>query len=243
MAAKMPRPGATCNACAAAPMRTKPRRAEIRERDQVMRILTSALAGIALLFTTACQGGAKAPVAATGDMIMGKADAPITLIEYASPTCPVCKQFHDEELPKIKTAYIDNGKAKLIFREMPSHNPPVDVAIFLLARCAGADKYFAVIDDAYARAAQIEQASASATGARPFLIEMGQKFGLSADGAQACISDTKGMKRILEGAEAGGRDYKVQGTPTIIVEGETLDGFTAVQVGAKIDEKLKAKGK
>ncbi len=208
-----------------------------------MRIITSALAGLALLLVTACQGAAKAPVAATGDMIMGKADAPITLIEYASPTCPVCKVFHDEELPRSRTAYIDTGKAKLIFREMPSHNPPVDVAIFLLARCAGADKYFAVIDDAYARRDEIEHASSSATGARPFLIEFGQKFGLSADGAQACISDTKGMKRIMDGAAAGGRDYKVQGTPTIIVEGETLEGFTFADVSPKIDEKLKARGK
>jgi protein-disulfide isomerase len=125
---------------------------------------------------------------------------------------------------------------------MPSHNPPMDIAIFLLARCAGAKKYFSVIDDAYARRDEIEQMAVAGQG-KDALIAMGKKFGVPAAKVETCIGDQAGAQRIIDGAQAGMRDFKVTGTPAIIVNGETLPGFGLDEISAKIDEQLKAAGK
>ena len=81
---------------------------------------------------------------ATGDMVLGKADAPVTVIEYASMTCPHCATFHTEVLPKLKAAYIDTGKIKFIFREFPLDQLALRGA--MLARCAGPERYFGYVD-------------------------------------------------------------------------------------------------
>ena len=204
-----------------------------------MQVWKRALVGLAALVATACSGGAPAP--ATGAMVMGQANAPVTIIEYASPTCPVCKTFHDDVLPTIKTKYLDTGKAKLVFREMPSHNPPVDVAIFQLARCAGADKYFAMMDDVYARQQEIDQAAHGASGARPGLLALGAKFGLSAERANECIANAEGMQRITDGARHASEVLGVNGTPSILVNDKLLSGFGVDTISAAVDAELAGK--
>ena len=77
------------------------------------------------------------------EMSLGKADAPVTIVEYASMTCPHCAHFHDKTLPELKTKYIDAGKARLIFREFPFD--PRAEAGFMLARCSK-DNYFPMVD-------------------------------------------------------------------------------------------------
>ena len=105
------------------------------------------IAAAALFALGACQkSGAGGAAPAGGDMIMGQETAPITIIEYASTTCPHCKHFHETVMPGLKANYIDPGKVKFIFREFPT--PPVAIAVaqFQIARCAGKDKYFALLD-------------------------------------------------------------------------------------------------
>ena len=81
---------------------------------------------------------------ATGDMVLGKADAPLTLVEYASLTCPHCAMFHAQELPGLKANYIETGKLRLVFREFPLDGFALRGA--MLARCAGPDRYFTFLD-------------------------------------------------------------------------------------------------
>ena len=78
------------------------------------------------------------------DVVVGKADAPVTIVEYASMTCPHCAAFAINTLPEIKKTYIDTGKAKLILREFPFD--PRAVAAFMLARCAPGDRREAMVD-------------------------------------------------------------------------------------------------
>ncbi len=76
------------------------------------------------------------------DVIFGDPDAPVTLIEYASWTCPACLDFHTRVLPTVKTDYIDTGKVRLVFREFPTAPANIAVAGFTLARCTEGDEYY-----------------------------------------------------------------------------------------------------
>src|SRR5947209_14674871 len=79
-----------------------------------------------------------------GEMALGDPQAPITVIEYASMTCPHCAHFHLTTFPELKKRYIDTGKVRFVFREFPLD--PVATGAFMLARCAGNDRYFALLD-------------------------------------------------------------------------------------------------
>src|SRR5687768_5061793 len=81
---------------------------------------------------------------AKGDMALGKPDAPVTVIEYASMTCPHCAHFHAETLKAFKEKYVDTGKVRLIFREFPFDGLALRAS--MLARCAGAERYFPMLD-------------------------------------------------------------------------------------------------
>ena len=86
-----------------------------------------------------------------GDRVLGQADAPVVMVEYASATCPHCAEFHAKVLPLIKTEYIDTGKVRFIFREFPLDQAALGA--FMLARCVPEDKYFATIDLMFRRQA------------------------------------------------------------------------------------------
>jgi len=100
--------------------------------------LTLALAGAAL--------AAPVTTATKDDMTLGSAKAPVTVIEYASASCPHCARFNNDVFPAFKAKYIDTGKVRYVLREFLT--PPTDVAAagFIAARCAGRDKYFTVVD-------------------------------------------------------------------------------------------------
>src|SRR5271156_5092888 len=89
-------------------------------------------------------GGAGARADEIQDHVLGKADAPITIIEYASLTCPHCAEFDKDVVPELKAKYIETGKAKLIFRDFPLDQWALRASV--LARCAPADKYFSFVD-------------------------------------------------------------------------------------------------
>lgn len=188
--------------------------------------------------------GASTPSAeVAGEMTLGQASAAVTLVEYAAPTCPYCKQFHDQIIEPIKAKYIDTGKVKFVLREFPSHNPPVDIAVFQIARCAGADKYFDVIDGAFAAQETLERATATG-GAKPELIKLAQAHGLSAEKAEACIADPAGVKRIQDGVAKAQNDFDITGTPTIMLNGTVIrgqtepDAYTLAGLSARIDQAL-----
>lgn len=199
------------------------------------KILAASLAfGLA-----ACQPQARATLTPVeGDSFLGPADAKVTVLEFAAPTCPVCKGWHDEHWGEFKAAYIDSGKIKFVMRELPSHNQPVDAAIFGIARCAGAADYFAVIDEAFLRQNQIEGA---ARGGQVIteLVALGQKFRLSEAQVKACINDPKNVQRIFDvRADADARG--VTGTPTFFINDVMVDGATMDEVWSRTKAMLDA---
>ena len=133
---------------------------------------------------------------------MGQAAAPVEVIEYASTTCGHCKAFHDSVLPDLKTKYIDTGKAKLVYRVMPTPPPELAMAGAAIARCAGEAKYFAVIDDLFKSQDDLLSAARQPRRLQQRLIELGGRHGLSADEVGTCIDDDALHKHSMDVARS-----------------------------------------
>ncbi|MEO0816378.1 MAG: thioredoxin domain-containing protein [Pseudomonadota bacterium] len=190
----------------------------------------AALSAFALFALTACgsaNGDDTGPGAETNadgvvDMVLGDANAPVTLIEYASVTCGACLQFHQQVMPTIKEDYVETGLVKFVFREFPTPPQNVAVAGFALARCAGPDKYHDVIDDLFD--AQPGILAATRQGAvKPALMAIGERHGIVGEEAfDACISD-RDIRQTIADVILTGDDYAVQSTPTLILQGNKLE--------------------
>lgn len=183
-------------------------------------LLVAGAAGL----VAACGGGASGGGVTEDDVVLGQADAPVTLIEYASTTCPHCAAFHALFWDSFKTEYVDTGKVRFVFREFPTDPAAVAVAGFQIARCGGAtpDQYFVRISELF-RQQRATFASGTMSGIRGKLVEIGTATGLSQAQVEECINDPEGAARIRRIQEAS-RAYNVTGTPTLIINGETYGG-------------------
>lgn len=180
------------------------------------------LGATALALVGGCNNAGGAAISAD-DVVLGAENAPVTLIEYASTTCPHCAAFHAEVWDELKANYIDTGRVRFVFREFPTPPPAVAVAGFQLARCGGAapEQYFVRISELF-RQQQAMFASGSMEGIRRRLIEIGAAAGLSEEQVNECITDSSAgdrVNRIIEGA----RQYNITGTPTLILNNRKLE--------------------
>jgi protein-disulfide isomerase len=163
---------------------------------------------------------------------LGSPDAPVTIIEYASPTCPACKYFHDTIKPVIQERYIDTGKVHFIYKDYPLNT--IDVAAYAMARCAGEDRFFAVLDDLFANQDGVRAAAANGV-ITAALSAIGQRHGIADQAAFDACMNNKAIRDAIADAYASGEAYGVDGTPTFIINGvkrnfsgdfTTADGFT-----------------
>lgn len=198
---------------------------------QTRRNLLALAAGLsATALLAGCSGGGGDPVPVAEEMFLGKADAPITIYEYASVACPVCAQWNNEILPQFKAKYIDSGQVKLVLREMNAHHPAFSTAGFLLARCAGKDKYFDVVDAIYHAQQEIEGTGDYSGG----LTRIAKANGVGEKAMQACVSDPKAIEEQNNRTMAVAQENNVQGTPTFQIDGEIVaDGFVDM---ARLDQ-------
>jgi protein-disulfide isomerase len=167
------------------------------------------------------------------DLVIGKADAPVTIIEYASMTCPHCASFHKTTYPALKAKYIDTGKVRFIFREFPLDD--LAVAASMLARCAGAEKAIAMIDVLFAN-----QDKWAVRNAHPILQQFAKQAGITEKAFDECMKDTKLYNDILAMRERGSKEYKVESTPTLFVNGKMQRGEASIQTLEKVIEPLLA---
>ena len=169
---------------------------------------------------------------ALADQIKGSADAPVTIVEYASMTCPHCAHFHATVLPELKTKYIDTGKVRLIFREFPFD--PRAEAGFMLARCSN-DKYFPMIDVLFRQ----QQNWASVENAKDALLQISKLAGFSQESFEACLTDQKLLEDVRAVQKRGADEFKVDSTPTFFINGNTYKGaLTIAEMSAIIDGML-----
>jgi protein-disulfide isomerase len=167
------------------------------------------------------------------DMALGPANAPVTITEYASMTCPHCAAFNDAVFPKIKAAYIDTGKIRYVFREFP-----LDIkaaAGSMLSRCiANGDsaKYFAVTDLLFR-----QQSDWVAKNTTESLSRIGKQAGLSQQQVEDCLKNQSLLDKIVADQKYASEVLKVDSTPTFFINGEKIKGETSFE---EFDKRIKA---
>ena len=163
-------------------------------------------------------GAQSAPQPTSDDRILGKPDAPITIFEYASLTCPHCAEFDRETLPKLKEAWLDTGKARLIFRDFPLDASALKAA--MLARCAPPDQFYGFIDVLF-RGQQSWAVSRDLDGSLGKLAKLG---GLSDETFAACMKNDELQKKIVAERYQAEKEYGVDSTPTFFINGVKFVG-------------------
>ena len=172
------------------------------------------------------------PLPADQDVALGDPSAPVTVIEYASMTCPHCAQFHIKYLPEIKKKYIDTGKVRLVFREFPLDRAAYQASI--LARCSGADRFFPYINILFNQ----QSNWARAKDQKAELAKLGQMGGVSISAFNACLADKKLGDGILQTRKDGQEKHDVNSTPSFVIDGKTYGGGMNLEAFSKVVDPL-----
>ncbi len=175
-----------------------------------------------------------------GEAVLGDPASKVEIVEYASTTCSHCKAFHETVLPDLTAKYIDTGKAHLVYRVMPTPPPELSMAGAAIARCAGEEHFFAVIEDLFKSQDMLVNATRQPGRLQGMLVSLGGRHGLSADEVSSCINDKTLLEHLMEVARAA--PASVTGTPAFIINGEDAEGNSLEALSAIIDEKLEAIG-
>lgn len=182
-------------------------------------------AGAAFLMGAGGQAGADTALAAD-DMAIGRANAPITLVEYASVMCPHCREWHETVFAPLKANYIDAGKVRYVLREMaaPAQAASIVLAGFQLARCnhATPDQYMARVAILFDEQPNI-YASRTMDDVRSRFVTIAMNNGMSEAQLMQCIEDPSGADRLNRISQEATRDFQVTGTPTFVLNGRKLD--------------------
>ena len=162
------------------------------------------------------------------DRILGSAEAPITIIEYSSLTCPHCAAFHAGALPRIKETWIADGRVRLVYRHFPLDAAALRAAA--VANCIEGTRYFGFLDLLF----KSQKRWAKPGGSLKALGQMARLAGLSQEKFEACANDEAEMDHILERRQDGSQTYEVQSTPTLIVNGRKVEGARSFEYLEKI---------
>lgn len=184
---------------------------------------------------TAIAQDADADLSLVQEMFMGDADAPVTVVEYASFTCPHCKNFHTEVLEEIKANYIDTGKIKFVFREV--YFDRFGLWAGIVARCGGPDRYFGIANLLF------EQQSDWVAGGDAGLIAdnlrtIGKTAGIGGDELEQCLNDSAKAQAMVAVYQQNAEADDVRGTPSFVIDGEKYSNMNYADFAAILDEKL-----
>ena len=157
-----------------------------------------------------------------GDEVQGAANAPVTLIEYASMTCPHCASFHETTYPEMKKKYIDTGKIRFIFREFPLDS--LALAGSMLARCAGKEKFFPMIETLFAQ----QKEWVTQKPMQP-LLAIARQAGFTQQSFEECLANQQMQNGIEEGRQRAVQRLNVQSTPTFFINGKLFRGTLTMQ--------------
>jgi protein-disulfide isomerase len=171
--------------------------------------------------------------AEVGDHALGDPNAPVTIIEYASLTCPHCAEFHEDVLPQLKERYIAPGKVRLVYRDFPLDQRALAAAS--LAHCAGPERYFGFLDVLF----QTQESWARADDYLAALERLGKLGGLTEAEMEACFADEELTNRILQTRLEAQDQHEISSTPTFIIDGKAYSGSRDIdEFGELIDPLL-----
>jgi protein-disulfide isomerase len=169
------------------------------------------------------------------DRILGSPTAPITIVEYASLTCPHCAHFTDEVLPELKKKWIDTGKVRLVLRDFPLDDEAVHAS--MIARCAPHDRFYAFIDTFFA-----DQANwAAAPDYRAALSRLAELGGMSKNEVDSCLKDATLENQVISSRLVAANQLGVNATPTFFVNGTKFMGAPTAEEFDKLLSGLSAK--
>jgi protein-disulfide isomerase len=218
-------------------------RREFCQRSAAMMLASTVLTALPFSFASAAAPD-QVPMdslmkpQALPDMVMGDAKAPVTIVEYASMTCPHCAHFQETTFPELKKRYIDTGKVRYIFREFPLDN--LAAAAFMLARCAGeldSSKYYAMIDTMFA-----QQSTWAVEKPIPPLMTIAKQAGVTEKSFDACLANQKLLSGIENVRQNAIKDFQVDSTPTFFINGKRAVGaLTIDEIAKTIDPMLNEK--
>ncbi len=172
------------------------------------------------------------------DMALGNPDAPVTVIEYASFTCPHCARFHANQFQQIKENYIDTGKVRFIFREVFFDR--YGLWATMIARCGGEMRYFGIESMFFERQSEWAQGEPAQIAAN--LRNIGKVAGLSDADLDACMQDGDQAEKLVAWYEENRVNDDIEGTPTFIIQGQKYSNMSYEDFAAVLDEKLAEAG-
>ena len=156
-----------------------------------------------------------------GEQALGDPKAPVTMIEYASMTCPHCAQFHATTFPKLKEKYVDTGKVYFIFREFPLEK--VAAGAFVLARCAGKDQFFPMVDLLFET-----QRKWAVTRPLGPMFSVLKQTGFTKEKFDGCLKN----QELLDGIDwvkTRGEKFKIRSTPSFFINGKLHPGALTIE--------------
>ena len=181
-------------------------------------------------------------VGALAEMTLGDPEAAVTVIEYASVTCPHCATFHETVYPTIKENYIDTGKIHYIFREFPTAPAELSVVGSMLARCAadkgGPDAYFLVLGSLF----KTQRTWIFGDNPRGELVKIANQAGMDEAAFDACVRREELLDLINDNVTDGRDKYNVNSTPSFVVNGALRHFSSAEDFSQAIDEALEKAG-
>ncbi|HEY3948504.1 DsbA family protein [Phenylobacterium sp.] len=202
-------------------------------------IAATVLAGAGAAIASAARAAAP-PASRPDDMSLGNPNARVQVIEYASMACPHCGHFNETVFAPFKAKWVDTGKVRYTLREMLTEPVNVAAAGFMIARCAGPDKYFTVVDQVFRSQARWTQGDI-----KPIFKDIAAANGVDEAHFNACLSDEAAAQAVAGRAQRADEQDDVHSTPTIFVNGKRLDPTptTPAEMDAAIQAALKAGGR
>ena len=162
-----------------------------------------------------------------GEWVLGNIDAPITMIEYASMSCPHCAAFHIQTLPIIKKEYIDTGKVKLIFRDFPFNLPALQGS--MITNCVGEDLYFKYLDALFS----LQKKWVKSKGSKESLFKIIRNTGMTKEEFDDCLNNKDLENKILAHQIRAHEEYNIKTTPSFIINGKLIEGNKSIDTFRK----------
>ena len=193
----------------------------------------TAPAGSDLLGAANAQEAGEIDTSTITEMAMGPEDAPVTVIEYASFTCPHCASFHDNQLKQLKADYVETGKVRFVYRDVFFDR--FGLWASMVARCGGEERFFGIADMIYE-----QQKDWIGNGQDPVAIterlrKIGKVAGLGEDQIESCLTDAEKARTLVAWFQENAEEHGVTSTPTLVIDGETYSNMSFDEISAILD--------
>lgn len=170
------------------------------------------------------------------DMVLGQEDAPITLIEYASYTCPHCATFAEGVMPELKKDFIETGKVKLVYREV--YFDRYGLWASMMARCGGDMRYFGIQEILY-KTQKEWMGNQDPTEVVNNLKKIGRQAGMDDATMDACMQDAATASALMKHYETNMAEFDIQGTPTLVINGTVHKNMSYADLKGVLEAELK----